>query len=1758
MKKLFLLAVIISVFLTLNPITSLGQNQMELWGMTTEGGIDGGVIFKTNGNGNNQQVQYTFPVENSGKRPIYTHLCQASNGKLYGMTSAGGANDLGVIFEYDPATSTYTKKLDFYGTTAKLPYGSLMMASNGKLYGMTSAGGAFGYGVIFEYDPVSSAFAIKYSFTAIINGVKPQGTLIQGPNGKFYGMTNEGGVNDKGVLFEFDLSTSTYIKKIDFDWATTGCFPSGSLVQTSNGKMYGMTYNGGSIGYGVLFEYDPTTSTFTKKVDFNGSADGGNPYGTLMLASNGKLYGMLTTGGLNNSGVLFEYNPTTSIFTKKFDFASAIDGIMPFGSLIQAGNGKIYGMTSAGGTLNLGILFEYDLTTSTCVKKVDFNGATLGSTPYGTLMKASSGNLYGMTGYGGTSGFGVLFEYNPTTSTYAKKIDFEKAPNGSKPITPLIQATNGKLYGTTYYGGTTAGGVLFEFSRETSTYTTILHFVGASNGSSPYGSLLQASNGKIYGTTNTGGANNGGVIFEFNPASSSYLKKFDFEVITSGRSPNGSLIQATNGKLYGMTERGGASDMGSLFEYDPNTDVFIKKINFTGTINGSYPKGSLVQASNGKIYGMTSEGGANNYGVLFEYDPITSTFTKKLDFAGITNGRNPYGSLTQASNGKLYGMTYRGGTNSYGVLFEFDPTTSTFTKKFDFNGSAKGAYPYGSLTMASNGKMYGMTNGGGANWMGVIFEYDLTTSTYTKTLDYNKTNGSSPIYSHLIEVCASPKFTTTIAYASVCVGGNTDLITVATGNGLTYKWQVNTGSGFVNVVNNSTYSGATDDTLHITAVTALMNSYQYRCLATSTCPVTSITSDTATLNVIPLPQDLANTDGLVAYFPFNNNGNDESGNGNNGTLYGATSTADRNSLPNSAYSFNGVGNYVAIDGAVPTSLQIQNEISISAWVYITQYPATNGFWNIAGSGSDASGFNGASILVAGKRFPEDSKSAPGNLTFRIGNGSLYETKTTSVVPLNQWVHVVATRKANESGKIYFNGVLQSSSTNAWSGQIAYTGSQFMIGKQVDYSNRFFNGKIDEVRIYNRALDAPEVTNLYSGTPILVYADEDTICVNTSTNIKIVNSEPGVSYQLLKNGGTFGTPQAGNQNILTFNTGSLTALSQFRFLATNSSTSCSVTLDTTLKIVTNPLPTITAAVTPLSVCVSGPVQFSATTNMGTISWYDAATNGNVITNLNPTISSTTTYYCQGTSPQGCISPRTAVTATVNPAYSFAESHSICNGTTYNWHGTNYSAAGSFTKHYTTINGCDSNYTLNLSVKPVYSISESHNMCQGATYNWRGTNYTSTGTYTKNYTSSLGCDSIYTLNLTVNPVYAYSANQSICNGASYNWHGTNYTTSGTYTKTYISSLGCDSVYTLHLTINPKYAFTENQSICQGSNYHWHGADYSTSGTYTKTYTSSLGCDSVYTLHLTINPVYAFTEDHSMCQGSTYNWHGTDYSISGTYTKTYPSILGCDSVYNLQLTVNPISAFSETHYICEGETYHWQGSDYSNPDTYVLNYSSINGCDSNYTLTLAYYPNYSIIENKSLCRGDSYDWHGTSYTTAGTYYDSLQTINGCDSIHILELTMNDEVDVSVSSINTTITVDITADAYQWVDCNSAFAPVPGSTAQSFTPVINGNYAAIITRGSCTDTSACIQISSIGIAAEIMQGVDLFPNPVSNELIIKSKGFNGPLSFEILNSIGQVIVKGDFVDIISVNTGELAPGVYVVKLTSGKGVEYRKIIKE
>jgi len=720
-----------SFLISFGSLTGSVYGQGELWGSTATGGSDGfGVIFKTSGDGTNQTVVVDFKSEYPGASPVYG-VTEAPNGKFYGMTQQGGANNLGVVYAYDPNTGVYSKLLDFNGTNGDSP-GTFILASNGKLYGTTNRGGGPGnQGLLLEVDPATGAVVTKFVFSGTANGVNPV-SLMQASDGALYGTTTSGGSNNAGVIFKYDLVTETYTKQVDF--LETNVNPYGRLVQTSNGLLYGITYRGGVNNLGQIFEFNPANATLTKKIDFDGTAKGSMPI-ELTLSSNGKFYGMTYSGGANGRGVIFEYDPSTGNFSKKLDF-TANNGGGGFGHLTQASNGKLYG------TVGAYTLFEFDPGTGAYVVKV----YPLTASP-GHLIQASNGKLYGTTATDGFYGQGTLYEYNYSTNVFTRKFVFNQALNGRRPNGTFVQF-NDKLLGMTQEGGVNGYGVLFEIDLATGVYTKKIDF-DWTNGAWPEGgSLIQASNGNFYGMTTNGGANGKGVLFEYNASSGILTKKVDFNGTANGSKPYGGLTTKNDGKLVGMTRFGGASDLGVLFEYDPSTSVLIKKLDFTGVGNGSNPIGNLTRSGTGKFYGVTSYGGNHDTGVLFEYDPVNGTLTKKADFQRTSHGALPWGSVVEFSNGKLYGLTEEGATG-FGAIYEYDPFTGNLNKKINLLGITTGSYPFASFCQSGNGKLYAMTYFDAAYSKGALLEYDPATNGLVKRLDFNGANGANPRYSNL-------------------------------------------------------------------------------------------------------------------------------------------------------------------------------------------------------------------------------------------------------------------------------------------------------------------------------------------------------------------------------------------------------------------------------------------------------------------------------------------------------------------------------------------------------------------------------------------------------------------------------------------------------------------------------------------------------------------------------------------------------------------------------------------------------------------------------------------------------------------------------------------------------------------------------------------------------------------------------------------------------------------------------------------------
>jgi len=804
---------IITLFIAAAFAATTYSQQPVLWGMATFGGAGGnGTIFNALANGTNFKTDYSFPETNPGAVPQRTQLCQASNGLLYGMTEQGGAFNNGIIFSYSTSTGVYTDLVDFAGSDRLAPgadpYGSLIQATDGKLYGMTSQGGSQGanQGVIFSYDPTTATYADLYEFTGGSSGSQPQGSLLQASNGLLYGLTQLGGGNGQGDLFSFDPAALTFTELADlYNVDPSLANPYGGLVQASNGKLYGMASSG------HLFSSDVSGNiTILVTMDDNGSYPGSTPYGNLLIASNGLLYGLTSSGGANENGVLFSYKISTSTYTDLFDFAN---NEKPTGSLIQASNSTLYGFTFAGGANGNGSVFSYNIGSNTLTTQYSFAGID-GSNPQGTPIQAGNGLLYGLTNSGGSARRGSLFSIS-LTNNFTSILSLESAaPFGATPQASLLLASNGKLYGLCNTGGTNGIGSLFTVDPTSGAFTSLYNFDGTT-GSSPYGNLIQANNGLLYGMTPNGGVNGTGNIFSFDPVHPSNppvnLYSFTTGAPDYGNQPFGDLFQASNGLLYGMTQNGGVNGTGNIFSFDPAnpTNAPVNLYSFTG----AYPQGSLMQAHNGLLYGMTLLGGVNGLGNIFSFDPANpgTDAVDLYDFTGAAPdwGANPYGNLTQGSNGLLYGITEFGGPyNGLGNIFSFDPANPNNPPvdlvDFSADPPIPGSNPGGSLTIATDGYMYGLTYGGGANYAGVLFKYDYINNVYSSIHDLAPIEGEYANVGNLIQAGVSnlpvdtfkgytadwstasnwslntvPDSTTIVLIPATPVGGHTPAITTA-------------------------------------------------------------------------------------------------------------------------------------------------------------------------------------------------------------------------------------------------------------------------------------------------------------------------------------------------------------------------------------------------------------------------------------------------------------------------------------------------------------------------------------------------------------------------------------------------------------------------------------------------------------------------------------------------------------------------------------------------------------------------------------------------------------------------------------------------------------------------------------------------------------------------------------------------------------------------------------------------------------------
>jgi uncharacterized repeat protein (TIGR03803 family) len=398
-----------------------------------------------------------------------------------------------------------------------------------------------------------------------------------------------------------------------------------TLVQGTNGNLYGTTYNGGKDAVGTIFNV--TTSGSQKIIySFKTGTDGANPTGGLTLGTDGNFYGTTQQGGSKSMGTVFKVTPNGA-FLILHNFNSFIDGAFPWGPPILASDGNFYGTTSGGGINGNGIV--YKINQSGALAEVYKFDVTHGSYPIAPPTQGTDGFLYIPVSHGGTSYCGTILKLS-TSGVVNNTYSFPCGSGGSFPIGPLVQASDGNFYSTTQDGGSNGEGVIYQVTPDLA--VTVLHSFGTTfgDGTFPGAGLLLATDGNYYGSTSDGGAHGDGTLFN-TATTGTYSSLYSFNNTSNltQTSPLAPPVQATNGILYGVTEFGGTSNNGTVYSLNMGLAPFVNMALFTAK------QGNTVTIFGTHLKGATS---VTFNGVAANFKVVSDTYLTATVPAGATSG----------------------------------------------------------------------------------------------------------------------------------------------------------------------------------------------------------------------------------------------------------------------------------------------------------------------------------------------------------------------------------------------------------------------------------------------------------------------------------------------------------------------------------------------------------------------------------------------------------------------------------------------------------------------------------------------------------------------------------------------------------------------------------------------------------------------------------------------------------------------------------------------------------------------------------------------------------------------------------------------------------------------------------------------------------------------------------------------------------------------------------------------------------------
>jgi uncharacterized repeat protein (TIGR03803 family) len=497
---------------------------------------------------------------------------------LVGVQTSGGVSDGGTLYSIRKDGTGFTILRQFSQATGINPESKLVYF-DGKIFGTTSLGGSFDKGVLFSINPDGTGYRVLHHFEASINNAfasNPFGNIVVSSNGRIFGSFAEfwQTSTDYSRLFKVDSSGDNFEGftvgnsfNVDRD---NGRYNQDILLLNDESIFFTTSQTGRNDG-GVL-NYCDTTGAGNALYHFGYSANGFRPTAGLIKASNGKLYGTASIGGTSGNGVVFSMNADGTGYTKLHEFTDA-EGYELSGKLLEASDGKLYGTCKwGGGPSSFGCIYRLDKNGSNFTVIYFFENASTGYAPVGSLIEDNSGVLYGSTFYNSSSGLGAVFKINKDGTNYTLLRDFGSG-DLNYPYNGLTLSGN-YLYGACGYGGTGNKGGIFRLKKDGSAYQVLHEFTGTGDGELPVGTPLLASNGKLYGSTDFGGSDGEGTVYSMDSTGSNFSLLRDLTAFTDGGYPWSAFIQGSDGLIYGTTQTSGAGGGGTIFKMNLNGSGF--------------------------------------------------------------------------------------------------------------------------------------------------------------------------------------------------------------------------------------------------------------------------------------------------------------------------------------------------------------------------------------------------------------------------------------------------------------------------------------------------------------------------------------------------------------------------------------------------------------------------------------------------------------------------------------------------------------------------------------------------------------------------------------------------------------------------------------------------------------------------------------------------------------------------------------------------------------------------------------------------------------------------------------------------------------------------------------------------------------------------------------------------------------------------------------------------------------------------------